>query len=233
MAKTKQPKPLRREWQTFIERLLFHGQRTRAYMEAYPGVTRQSAYNAARVLLKNNPAIREALAKEGADQKARTRLSSDRALMELARIAFADPLELVDENGCLLPIHRIGMNARRAIASTKVMRQRTVTRENGEDSVTVTESVVEYKFYDKLQALDKMLKHFGLLKDPTPLEELLNQLPPYLQREITKELSGQMPEALAKIAAERAEQAAARKLLEILPPERRVPRDRTDFRSEN
>lgn len=76
-------------------------------------------------------------------------VSPDRVLVELARIAFFDPLDLLDDQGELKPLSQIPAHARRAIAGLDVK----VTPQG------VTRSV---RFHSKIEALGNLGKHLKL-----------------------------------------------------------------------
>src|SRR5262249_28650554 len=62
-------------------------------------------------------------------------------------------------------------------ASVKVsrLRERTVTR--GKGRVTISESIIEYRLWPKLEAIGKLARHLGLDTEVTPIEGLLAMLP--------------------------------------------------------
>jgi hypothetical protein len=88
-------------------------------------------------------------------------IDPDRALRELARLAYADLRELVDEQGKLLPMKDWPDDIARAVSSVKV-RKENLTAGDGEQ-----EDVVEVKLWDKGKMLTALLQHLGLLKEKT------------------------------------------------------------------
>jgi phage terminase small subunit len=85
-------------------------------------------------------------------------LSAERALRELARLAFSDVRKLYDDQGNLIPIHQLDDDAAATIASVEV-----VTAPTGDgESVINTRKI---KTWDKTANLQNMLKHFGMLID--------------------------------------------------------------------
>ena len=85
-------------------------------------------------------------------------ISAERALRELARLAFSDVRKLYDDQGNLIPIHQLDDDAAATIASVEVV---TVAAGDGE-SVVNTRKI---KTWDKTANLQNMLKHFGMLID--------------------------------------------------------------------
>ena len=77
-------------------------------------------------------------------------LTRQRTLEELGCIAFLDPLDLLDEQGKLLPYDRIPDRARRAIAALE------------EDAVTGARKV---RLASKLRALEVIGKAIGMFKE--------------------------------------------------------------------
>lgn len=127
---------------------------------------------AARLLTKAN--VREEINRQREAIAARTLITADRLLQEIAHIAFADPADVSDESGNLIPVRDLPVHARKAIASIKV--KRTV-----EDKVLY--EIVEYKFWDKGQAQERISKHLGL----------------YLEQEDIQALRAKLQELIAKI----------------------------------
>ncbi len=111
----------------------------------------------------------------------RTGINQDRVLLELAKIAFVNAVDVINMDSAT-----VWGDANRedtaAIASVKV---KTVPTETGD----ITER--EVKLYDKLKALDLIGKHLGMFKEKveiTVLEELLGAL-----TEASESGNGQLP----------------------------------------
>ena len=104
-------------------------------------------------------------------------ISIDRVLQELGLIAFADPRSLFDTDGKPLPVQHIPQSARRALASYALL-------PNGG---------VKVRFFDKLQALDRLMRFHGLFErdNAQRMHSMLDDLP----REVLKEIE----EALLEI----------------------------------
>ena len=84
-------------------------------------------------------------------------IDPDRALRELARLAYSDLTTLYGPDGALLPMSEWPREMRGVVSGVKVM-QHNVTSGDG-----VQESVVEVKAWDKTKALNMLLTHLGLL----------------------------------------------------------------------
>ena len=84
-------------------------------------------------------------------------IDRDRALQEVARLAFSDVRELFDEHGNLRPIHELPDHVAGAIASIKTVKRRLMA---GRNAMVIVQKV---EFWDKPKALGFLFKHFGLL----------------------------------------------------------------------
>ncbi len=84
-------------------------------------------------------------------------LTGDRVLLELKYLAFRDPIDLCDENGCITvtDLRQIPERMRRCIDSIKVKER---TLKDGE-----TETTIEVKLSSKIAALELAMKHCNLL----------------------------------------------------------------------
>jgi phage terminase small subunit len=102
----------------------------------------------ARDLLKN-PKVKAAVDALEERQIAKIVHSADRVLAEVARIALADPADLVDATGKLLPLRSIPEDARRAISSIEV------------DDKGVT----KIRFWEKTRANELLGKYYKLWSD--------------------------------------------------------------------
>src|SRR5262249_17219203 len=143
-----------------------------------------SSYGAARVgasrlVAKDN--IREEIRAARAEQQRRTRITADKVLREIARVAFSDLIDLFDDEGRFRNPRAVPLEARHAIASVRVSRERVtrrVTRKGKTRTTTTTrESVLGYRLWNKLDALGKLAKHLGLNVEITPPEALLTAMP--------------------------------------------------------
>ena len=188
--------PLTPAQQSFIDAYLVSPNAVQAYRAAYPGTPYRSAATLAGRLLKKVEVRAEISAARRA-QSRRTRISADKALRELARVAFSDVFDFFDAEGHLRPVWQIPIETRRAIVGVKVTRERTTRRvtRNGKTKTTVTvhESVIEYKFASKLDALGKLAHYLGLNASIPPLEALLAALPPVLGDQIREALATNIP----------------------------------------
>jgi len=173
--------PLTPAEQVFVEQYLVDLNGTRAYRVAFPGAAYGSARALASKLVAKVNVAAEIRAARAAQQR-RTQITADKALRELARVAFSDLIDLFDGEGRLRSAREMPLDARRAAASVKVSRERVARRvtRRGKTTTTTTvrECVIEVKFWDKVAALERLFRHLGLETPIPPLEALLRSLPP-------------------------------------------------------
>lgn len=134
--------------QRFVEEYLIDLNGTQAAIRA--GYSAKTANQiAAEYLAKPN--IAHAVAVEIAARSARTDVTQDRVVRELARIAFVDPTKVVDFNtGTVKP--DLDEDDRAVLAGVKVKYGDTCTER-------------EVKFADKLKALELLGRHLNLFTD--------------------------------------------------------------------
>ncbi|SDN14836.1 terminase small subunit [Acetanaerobacterium elongatum] len=106
------------------------------------------------------PEIRAHIDKALAERSKRTGINSERVLRELARVAFVNPVEVVDTRQATV---KEGATAddTAAIASVKV---KTIPTAEG------TGIEREIKFADKLKALELLGRHMGMFNDRIAIE---------------------------------------------------------------
>jgi phage terminase small subunit len=85
-------------------------------------------------------------------------LSAERVLTELARIGFSDVRGLFDGNGNLCPIHELPDDVAAFVASVQV----TTHIRRSANGTTVT---LKVRLWDKVRALELLMRHLGLLKE--------------------------------------------------------------------
>jgi phage terminase small subunit len=176
----------------FVDEYLVDLNGVRAYRAAFPAAGDAAAkVGASRLLTKAN--LRAEIIAGREAQQRRTRVRADAVLREIARVAFSDIFYLVGDDDRLLPLRRVPFETRRAVASVRVLRERTTVRTTTagrtRTRTTVTEQVVEYKFWNKIDALRQLCAHLGLGAGLPPLEVLLSLLPRDLAAELRAELA--------------------------------------------
>lgn len=147
--------PLTPKEQVFVSQYLidFNGKRA-AMMAGYKPAAAESS--AVRLLAK--PHIQEAIVAAQSVALVQTQIRAEAVLQGLAAIGFADITDYLDERGRLKPTTEWPKNAGKLIASVKTKQY---VEGTGDDAKPV--ETVEIKLWDKVAALDKLAKHFGLL----------------------------------------------------------------------
>ena len=149
-AKSKRKRKLSNLQERFKNNILEGMNQTDAYLAAGYKCSRQAA-NANAVRLIANDSIQKAIkdAREKAADKAE--ISQERILREEGRLSFLDPMDLVDENGNQLPLHKLPNDVRRAIVGLEII--------EGPIKGVVK---YKYKFSDKGKSLERISKHLGM-----------------------------------------------------------------------
>jgi len=101
--------------------------------------------------------VQRAVTARMAERSERTEVAADRALLEIARVAFSDLRRLFHEDGRLKRPGEWDDDTAAAISSIEV-----VTRDLGDGKV---EYVRKIKLWDKGKALEQLSKHLGLYGD--------------------------------------------------------------------
>ena len=142
------------------------GNASEAYRRAYP---RSKAWKpqaihvaASQLLAKDKVAIRvdqlkEEKAKEFKAEAKKQGLAPEDIIREQAHTAFFDPVLLFDQDGRLLPLHKMPEIARRAVKSVKI-------RGIKSDDDSVQGVIAEIQMWDKLTALRHLGEHLGMYK---------------------------------------------------------------------
>ncbi len=106
------------------------------------------------------PNIKAAVDRVIAERSRRTGISQDRVLLELAKVAFLNPVDVIDMDGATIK-GEANRDDTACIASIKV---KTIPTDDG----AITER--EVKTYDKLKALELLGKHLGMFTDKVKVD---------------------------------------------------------------
>ena len=112
------------------------------------------------------PEIADAVSAAMKVREKRTGITADRVLLELARIAFFDPRQLLNPDGSPKPINELDDDTAAAVAGLDIVEQFEGT---GEDRVFVGYTK-KFKIADKNTALTNAMRHLGMLKDKLEVE---------------------------------------------------------------
>lgn len=124
------------------------------------GVPVKGAHVTAHRWLKTPAIIAAIAAAQGrveAKALAQYEISVARTLSELAKVGYADIGEVYDTDGNIKPIHLLPAGVRAAIQSVEVIIK------NAKAGDGVTDTVLKLRHWDKVRALELMMKHLGLL----------------------------------------------------------------------
>jgi phage terminase small subunit len=117
----------------------------------------------AKVIAAENltkPAIAEQIQAALDERSKRTDITADKVLAEIARLGFADPRKVFDDQGRLLPIHDLPDEVAASISSIEIV----TTRVPGGEPTDV-EHTAKIKFWDKRGSLELLGKHLKLFVD--------------------------------------------------------------------
>jgi phage terminase small subunit len=142
----------------FVEEYLVDLNATQAAIRA--GYSRKTARSIAEENL-TKPDIAQAVAEAQAARAERTQMAADRALRELARIAFSDIRSLFDKKGALRNIAELSEDEAAALAAVEVSE---IFEGRGEDRRLIG-YMRKVRFWDKRAALELAMRHLGLLKE--------------------------------------------------------------------
>ena len=157
-AVAKAPKPKRKPWdkqkisgltsrqRRFVHEYIIDCNGRQAAIRA--GYSKRCAAERASMLL-NKPNVASAIEAHRLRLLARTDITAERTLRELAAVAYFDPAKLYS-NGRLLPVEDMPEDARRALAGL----EEEVTESGG--------SLRRVRFTAKMPAIDALMKHLGL-----------------------------------------------------------------------
>lgn len=143
------------------------GNATQAYLKAFPTHSYGTARCESSKLLANPSILAELDAVREASKRA-LRVSVLKVVQEIAAVAFADIGDAFepDPAGGMdtpKPLSKIKPLVRKAMQSARVKRRK--MRQKGSDEIAEEVEEVEYKFHDKLAALEKLCKKLGMFAD--------------------------------------------------------------------
>ncbi|WP_040209858.1 terminase small subunit [Clostridium polynesiense] len=136
----------------FIEEYLIDLNATQAAIRA--GYSPATAYSIGNENLKK-PEVRACIDKAMAERSKRTGVNADRVLMELAKIGFVNPADVINFNTATV-FPDASEDDLAAIQSVKV-------KTSSSEDMELTER--EVRLNDKIKALELLGKHLGMFKD--------------------------------------------------------------------
>lgn len=149
-------RPLTIKQEAFCQAYMRLGDKSAAYREVYScSKMKPETINVRASLLSNEYKVSIRIKELQNDAIQRNKATLDEVLMVLADIIRFDPADMYDEEGSLLPIHKMPKKVRMCIQSFEVQE---VPSFNDEVPDTLTKKV---KHYDKLSSVEKLMKHLG------------------------------------------------------------------------
>ena len=143
----------------FAMEYVYDFNRRRAYQEAYPDASRETAWTNSCVLLKSTKV--KAYVEEYQNQTAELAgISRLRIAREYAKIAFSSIANLHDTWITRRELEDLSPNEKACISeiTARVIKR---NKESNEDSVIVAVEEIKIKLFDKMKALDSLTRFFG------------------------------------------------------------------------
>jgi phage terminase small subunit len=132
-----------------------------AYRKAYPHCSDKTAETNGPRLLRNAQ-VKQHLKKLRADAMKRMKIKQDDILQELKTLGFSDISEFLEYNNNGVTLFDSKKVDTRAVQSVRQFTKTRVTSLKDGGKVVTTNTTVELKMHQKLQALFKLGEHLGL-----------------------------------------------------------------------
>jgi phage terminase small subunit len=145
----------------FVQEYLIDLNTTQAAIRA--GYSEKTAHSVGHETLKK-PEVAQAIAEAQSQRAARTGVTADMVVRELARIGFSDLRKVLSQNGSLLNPGEWDDDTAASIASIEVVTNSGNSGED-EDGRKIVEHVHKIKVWDKNSALEKLAKHLGMFTE--------------------------------------------------------------------
>ncbi len=114
-----------------------------------------------------NPLVLAKIDELQTEQQQRTHITASRVIDELAKIAFCNIQDFVDEENGVVKLKEVTAEKAVAVGSVKVTRV---------ESKSYTRTVTTLKLHDKLDALVQLGKHLGIFKDKPQIQNFIKQI---------------------------------------------------------
>ena len=174
----------------FVDRLLIHGVKGRAAKEAgYQAGNEHRFLRRANDLLKKKP-VRELYKKKLAERQLRlerNKITKERLLMELSRLATSDLRDYFNDDGSLRAVHELDDIAAACLAGVE---SQDLYEGHGEDRERIGE-LKKVKLHDKNKAIDMLMKHLRMYEpDVEQKKDRLAEIVRAIQMSPTEEEKG-------------------------------------------
>jgi len=137
------------------------------------GAARRAGYSAHTATeqgceLLSKPHVQAQVALAEAERAERTQITAEKALVEIARLAFVDATSILAADGTLLPVQDWPIAVKKAVTAVKVRTDATGT------------TITEVKIADKSKMLTLLARHLGLISarrdSATDISDLLKSV---------------------------------------------------------
>lgn len=149
----------------FCEEYLIDLNATQAAIRAGYRANKKNTYEVIGHQLLQKTSVSEVIKQAIAERSKRTGINQDRVIMELARIAFVNPRDLINTDDASV-LKNAGKDDTACIQSVKV---KVTEGEKG----TITER--EVRLNDKMKALELLGKHLGMFRDKVEISGIEDQ----------------------------------------------------------
>lgn len=156
-------RPLNEKQRRFVDEYLADLNATQAAIRA--GYSKRTAAQQGWDLLRN-PKVEAAIAEGKRERGARTQITQDRVLQEVARIAFLDLRKALNADGSLKAITELDDDTAAALAGLDLLEE---FEGHGEDRQQIGWTK-KMKLADKVRALELLMRHMGMLNDKVKLQ---------------------------------------------------------------
>ena len=119
--------------------------------------------------MSRDPAILSVLDKRRDEVFDNLKITTERILLERARLAFFDPRKLLDKDGQPIPLHLLDDDTAAAIAGLDVM-------QIGGDSESSVATVKKYRLADKNASLTSLEKQMGMYERDNEQSRLITKV---------------------------------------------------------
>lgn len=110
-----------------------------------------------------DPTVQSIIAAATQKAAAKSGLTVERTLQEVARLAYADPRKFYDQRGNLIPVHLLDDDTAATVASIEVVEMAGGAKIDGDAGIEHTVMhTKKIKSWDKNAALEKAMKYHGL-----------------------------------------------------------------------
>lgn len=157
--------PITPKKQRFVDEYLVDLNATQAAIRA--GYSAKTAHSQGPRLL-DDVGVKELIANAMAKRSESTRITAERVLQELGRVAFFDPRRLLNADGSPRPISELDDDTAAVLAGMDIQEE---YEGSGEDRRFIGYTK-KFKLADKVGALSLAMRHLGMLTDKLEVKDV-------------------------------------------------------------